>query len=271
MVRTSFLTSLAAGEQEERLTEQRHGATGYAVTGRQGRSGRTPPQGGRTQRQRGEREAATTATVAPDLARSAAADEVLHRVDGVRQRQHVADRLEHRRQRSRGARTARTAGSAGARTAGMNCTAWNSVCAKALTNRPSAVPSTASTTATTPSSQTGPSTSRPSSPTLTADRERRLDRGEQRRTRGRSRAGSRACPSASSSSRSRVPRERSRSVVTLVTRNITMNGNIASSAGPEAVEDVAGQVLEHPPQQADQQRTAAPAASPACGGRGGAG
>ena len=34
------------------------------------------------------------------------------------------------------------------------------------------------------------------------------------------------------SSRSRVPLERSRSVVTLVTRNITMNGNIASSAGP---------------------------------------
>ena len=34
------------------------------------------------------------------------------------------------------------------------------------------------------------------------------------------------------SSRSRVPPERSRSVVTLVTRNITMKGNIASSAGP---------------------------------------
>ena len=51
--------------------------------------------------------------------------------------------------------------------AGMNCTAWNSVSAKALTSRPSAVPSTASTTATTPSSQTGPLTSRPSRPTLT--------------------------------------------------------------------------------------------------------
>ena len=35
------------------------------------------------------------------------------------------------------------------------------------------------------------------------------------------------------SSRSRVPEERSRSVVTLVTRNITMKGNIASSAGPK--------------------------------------
>ena len=35
------------------------------------------------------------------------------------------------------------------------------------------------------------------------------------------------------SSRSRVPEERSRSVVTLVTRNITMKGNSASSAGPK--------------------------------------
>jgi hypothetical protein len=34
------------------------------------------------------------------------------------------------------------------------------------------------------------------------------------------------------SSRSRVPEDRSRSVVTLVTRNITMKGNIASSPGP---------------------------------------
>ena len=54
----------------------------------------------------------------------------------------------------------------GITTAGMNCTAWNSVCAKALTKRPSAVPRTASTTATTSSSQTGPWTSRPSRPTL---------------------------------------------------------------------------------------------------------
>jgi hypothetical protein len=34
------------------------------------------------------------------------------------------------------------------------------------------------------------------------------------------------------SSRSRVPLERSRNVVTLVTRNMMMNGNSASSAGP---------------------------------------
>ena len=50
----------------------------------------------------------------------------------------------------------------------MNCTAWNSVVAKALTSSPSAVPRTASTTATTASSHTGPLTSRPSRPTLTA-------------------------------------------------------------------------------------------------------
>ena len=44
---------------------------------------------------------------------------------------------------------------------GMNCTAWNSVVAKALASRPRAVPSTASTTATSPSCHSGPSTSRP--------------------------------------------------------------------------------------------------------------
>ncbi len=43
----------------------------------------------------------------------------------------------------------------------MNCTAWNSVVAKALSSRPVVQPSTASATATTSSIQTGPATSRP--------------------------------------------------------------------------------------------------------------
>ena len=42
----------------------------------------------------------------------------------------------------------------------MNCTAWNSVVANALTNSPNAVPRTASATATTSSSPTPPGTSR---------------------------------------------------------------------------------------------------------------
>ena len=53
------------------------------------------------------------------------------------------------------------------------------------------------------------------------------------------------------SSRSSVPDERSRSVVTEVTRNITMNGNSASSGGPRLSEH--GVVaVEHPPQQREQ-------------------
>jgi hypothetical protein len=42
----------------------------------------------------------------------------------------------------------------------MNCTAWNSLRAKALASRPSATPSTASTTAIRTTSQTEPATSR---------------------------------------------------------------------------------------------------------------
>ena len=49
----------------------------------------------------------------------------------------------------------------GITTAGMNCTAWNSVRANAETNRPSAVPRTASATATTVSIHTGPAMSSP--------------------------------------------------------------------------------------------------------------
>ena len=53
-------------------------------------------------------------------------------------------------------------------TTGMNCTAWNSVRAKAETNSPIAVPSTASATATTTSIHPGPVTSRPRTNTLSS-------------------------------------------------------------------------------------------------------
>ena len=44
----------------------------------------------------------------------------------------------------------------------MNCTAWNSLRANALTNRPSAMPSTAFAIATATTSPAGPAVSRPS-------------------------------------------------------------------------------------------------------------
>ena len=53
--------------------------------------------------------------------------------------------------------------SCGTTTTGMNCTAWNSVRAKALQNRPSATPSTALTTAIRTTSPALPAVSRPSS------------------------------------------------------------------------------------------------------------
>ena len=61
----------------------------------------------------------------------------------------------------------------------MNCTAWNSVRANAETNRPSAVPSTASTTATTISIQTGAGDVEVEQPHAEPDRERGLDGGHQ--------------------------------------------------------------------------------------------
>ena len=48
----------------------------------------------------------------------------------------------------------------GSTKAGMNCTAWNSVRANPLASRPSAVPSTASATATITSTHAGPARSR---------------------------------------------------------------------------------------------------------------
>jgi hypothetical protein len=49
----------------------------------------------------------------------------------------------------------------------MNWTAWNSVCANALANSPSDMPSSAFSTANATTTTTEPSTSRPSSPNAT--------------------------------------------------------------------------------------------------------
>jgi hypothetical protein len=51
----------------------------------------------------------------------------------------------------------------------MNCTAWNSVVAKALRKRPSAIPSSAFATAISTTAQIGPAVSSPSNPNATAD------------------------------------------------------------------------------------------------------
>src|SRR5256885_4855975 len=57
----------------------------------------------------------------------------------------------------------------GSTNAGRNCTAWNSVRAKALVNRPSAVPNKASSTATSTTAHAGPATLSPSGPIVSAD------------------------------------------------------------------------------------------------------
>ncbi len=51
----------------------------------------------------------------------------------------------------------------------MNCTAWNSVRANALTNRPSDIPSRAFPTASATTAAVEPATCRPSSPKATAE------------------------------------------------------------------------------------------------------
>ena len=79
-----------------------------------------------------------------------------------------------------GRRTARRAGAAGSTTAGMNCTAWNSVDANALTKRPSAIPRIAFPIASTTTTQTGPTLWRSSERERDRRDERRLERGHER-------------------------------------------------------------------------------------------
>ena len=106
----------AAGEQEQRLTEERHAAQATTRPAATPVSRRPPPQGGRTE---GERRRRRTPRRRRGRARRRrcrlVVGERLHRVDGVAERQHVADRLEDVGQLVARARTARTAGSAGSR------------------------------------------------------------------------------------------------------------------------------------------------------------
>src|SRR3954452_1881207 len=116
-------------------------------------------------------------------------------------------------------------------TRGRNCTAWNSVRANAETNRPSADPSTASQTATTTSIHTGPATSSPSTPKQSSTASTDWTAATTPKAMAYPPRKS-PLPVGMASSRSSVPVERSRSVVTEVTKNITMNGISASNGGP---------------------------------------
>ena len=120
----------------------------------------------------------------------------------------------------------------------MNCTAWNSVVAKALRKRPSAIPRSAFATAISTTAQTGPAVSSPSNPNATRRRDRRLhgrDGGK----------GEPVAPSRSpfaigiDISRSSVPLVRSRSIAIEVTRNIEVNGKMPTS-GPPTRSNVSG-------------------------------
>ena len=115
----------------------------------------------------------------------------------------------------------------------MNCTAWNSVRAKPLASSPSAVPRTASKTATTTSSHTGPATPRPHTQTANPVAITACTTA--------SAPNATAYPSMKSplpigvvSRRSRVPDWRSRRVATEVTMNMTTIGKTPSRAGPIA-------------------------------------
>ena len=98
----------------------------------------------------------------------------------------------------------------------------------------------------------GPATSSPSTQT-TAARPAPTAPRRPARTPARSRPRKSPLPVGIASSRSRVPEDRSRSVVTDVTRNITMNGISASSGGPSELNPLAAGVAEHPPQQRQDQ------------------
>ena len=128
----------------------------------------------------------------------------------------------------------------------MNWTAWNSLVAKALRNRPSATPSSAFATAS--------ATTRPGEPCDGHAKQSEGDGGGRRtsvaRRRARTRSRTRAIRSSLASGRdirrSSVPPVRSRSIAIDVIRNMMINGNmptsgtaIRSKRGLVRVEDVA--------------------------------
>ena len=120
-----------------------------------------------------------------------------HRVDGVGQREHDETACSTSSISSRGTSRPQSR-NCGSTNAGMNCTAWNSVAANALTNRPSAMPSSASSDRDDArSSQAGPATSRPYTVSESVADHARPARRRPRRRPARSRAAGRACRSAS--------------------------------------------------------------------------
>ena len=245
------------GRPPARRPAQAYGGAGWP------RRGRAPPSG-----ERRPRRARSRQTVA---GRRCVVDERLHRVDGVARAAARRRSPRARRAAGRAGRTARTAGSAGSRAAGMNCTAWNSVRANALTNSPSAVPSTASTTATT--------TEQPDRP---GDVEAEQPDAERR-------------PRARPARRRRTPKASGVAAEEVELAHRHREQPLEGAGGALAQRGHAGHqehhderehrqqrraeagrrrrraVLEHPPQQRRSARRAARAASRACGGRGAAG
>ena len=131
----------------------------------------------------------------------------------------------------------------GRTTTGMNCTAWNSVRANALQNRPSATPSTALAIAIRMTSPTLPLVFRSRRVRHPAG-DRGLDRGGETE-RDAVREQQVSLPIGVVSSRSSVPEVRSRSIAMLVIRNMITNGKIAEHDQADAVERAAGGVLRN--------------------------
>ena len=262
-----------ARPRRSRPTAAAPGTTERQASPRRGGQGVRRRRVRRAEGEPGQREAGDHGEVGPDRPRAAPCCAGHARSSRRRRRTAAARRGSPRAPAAAGRAATNSPHSriCGITNAGMNCTAWNSVRANALTSRPSAVPSTASATATTTSSQTGPGDVEAEHPDREARRRAPTGRRPPARTPGRSRAGSRPCPSASRAAARGCPRCARAAWSTLVTRNITMNGKIAEQRRPDPVEDVAGQVVEHPPQQRRAARTAGPAAAPTCGGRGAAG
>ncbi len=113
--------------------------------------------------------------------------------------------------------------SCGATTTGMNCTAWNSVRAKALQSRPSATASTAFSAAIMMTRALLPAVCRPKTQYATAEAMPACTAPASPKAMPYPKSRS-VLASGVVSSRSSVPVVRSRSIAMLVTRNMMMNG-----------------------------------------------
>ena len=210
--------------------------------------------------------ATSTASAPPS---GAGARRARQRVVGVGQRQRPRHRVEQRGHLVARRRTARRAAAAGRISAGMNCTAWNSVRANALTSSPSAIPSTAlrdrqqRRRARRRAAASSPRSAKPTTQTTAAWTAASSAEGDRR-----SRRAGRALASGSVISRSSVPVVRSRSIAIEVTRNMTMNGNSPHSGAPIALERRAAGRRRRSA-AAPAERRARRAAARSCAGRGG--